>query len=65
MSLAGIKPTDHWHRRTNDWTCSRCRKPLAEGDVPLIFWSSDGEHMLIYCVAYLDGTPVSDTAESL
>lgn len=49
----GIKPTDHWHVRTNDDTCSRCRKEVPEEDVPLLLWSQDGENMLIYCEACL------------
>lgn len=45
----GIKTTDHWHRGTNDNTCSRCRKDVPEEDVPLMLWANDGEDMLIYC----------------
>lgn len=45
----GILFTDHWHRGTNDGTCSRCARPVPEGDVPLMIWSKDGKDMLIYC----------------
>lgn len=45
----GIKPTDHWHRITNDGTCSRCRREIPDDEVPLMFWSDDGQDMLIYC----------------
>ncbi len=45
----GILATDHWHRKTQDGTCSRCRRPLPEQDVPLMLWSESGDDMLIYC----------------
>lgn len=45
----GIKPEDHWHRRTNDGTCSRCRALIPEGDGPLLLWMNDGHDMLAYC----------------
>lgn len=47
----GIKPTDFWHRGTNDDTCSRCRKEVPEDDVPIMLWANDGEDMLIFCEA--------------
>jgi hypothetical protein len=53
----GIKPTDRWHRGTNDGTCSRCRKEVPERDVPLMLWANDGEDMLIYCHACLGIEP--------
>jgi hypothetical protein len=49
MIPGGIKPTDHWHRGTNDGTCSRCRAAIAEDEVPLMLWTEDGADMLIYC----------------
>ena len=52
----GLKPTDHWHRMTNDNTCSRCRAPVSDDDVPLMLWSEDGNDMLIYCEACLGVT---------
>jgi hypothetical protein len=45
----GILPTDHWHHVTNDDTCSRCRKPVPEGEVPLMLWRNNGDDLLIYC----------------
>jgi hypothetical protein len=46
----GIKPTDHWHIKTNDDTCSRCRKEVPDEHVPLmLFRGQHGEDMLIYC----------------
>ena len=49
----GVKPTDYWHRRTNDGTCSRCRAEVPDHEVPLMMWSPDGHDMLIYCEACL------------
>jgi hypothetical protein len=45
----GIKPEDHWHIRTTDDTCSRCREPIPEDDVPLLLWRNGGHDMLAYC----------------
>jgi len=45
----GILATDHWHIKTQDGTCSRCRRPLPEEDVPLMVWSESRDDMLIYC----------------
>ena len=45
----GIEPTDHVHVGTNDDTCSRCRAPIAEDEVPLRLWDESGHNMLIYC----------------
>jgi hypothetical protein len=45
----GILPTDHRHDFTNDGTCSRCRKPIPEHEVPIICWTHGGRRMLIYC----------------
>ncbi len=45
----GLRSTDHWHRGINDGTCSRCRREVPDDEVPLMFWSPDGEDMLIYC----------------
>lgn len=47
----GVRPTDHVHRITNDDTCSRCRKPVPEDEVPLMLWVNGDEDMLIYCQA--------------
>jgi hypothetical protein len=59
MIPGGIKPTDHWHIRLNDGTCSRCRKEVPDDDVPLmLFGAADNEgdcDMLIYCEACLAG----------
>lgn len=52
----GVLPTDRWHIDTNDGTCSRCRKEPPEHDVPLMFWSGEGDNMLIYCKACLGRT---------
>jgi hypothetical protein len=55
----GVLPNDHWHRGTNDRTCSRCRREVPDEDVPLMLWSEDGEDMLIYCEACL-GDPLAE-----
>lgn len=49
MVPGGIKPTDHWHIKTNDNTCSRCRKPVPDDEVPLMLWANGDNDMLIYC----------------
>ena len=50
----GILATDHVHRVTNDGTCSRCREPVAEDDVPLMLWfGRGGDDLLIYCTRCL------------
>jgi len=49
----GIRATDHLHIKTNDGTCSRCRRPVPDDDVPLMIWSDDGENMLVYCESCL------------
>ena len=55
-----ILPTDHVHVDTFDETCSRCRKTIAEGDVPLLAWlPPDGKKMLAYCTAC---TALTETA---
>jgi hypothetical protein len=46
----GLRPTDHVHVRTNDGTCSRCRRAIDDDDeLSLMLWIGDGERMLIYC----------------
>lgn len=45
----GIRLTDHWHIRTDDGTCSRCRQTPPESDVPLLMWNDGGHNMLRYC----------------
>lgn len=60
----GIRPTDFVHHITNDGTCSRCRKPIAEAEVPLMLWPSDGDDMLIYCESCLGTNARSDDGET-
>lgn len=52
----GIREADHWHRTTNDYTCSRCRRPIDDDndEVPLLLFSKDGNDMLIYCTDCLE-----------
>lgn len=56
----GIQPGDHLHRGTSDGTCSRCREPIAEHEVPILLWpmsrtsvtvgdSLAGDAMYQYC----------------
>ena len=46
----GILETDHVHVDTYDETCSRCRRPIADADVPLLLWlPPEGRNMLAYC----------------
>jgi hypothetical protein len=45
----GLLPTDYVHVHTNDGTCSRCRREIDDGEVPLMLWIGDGERMLIFC----------------
>lgn len=45
----GIQATDHLHIETNDGTCSRCRKPIDDAEVPLMFWTNDGHDMWQFC----------------
>lgn len=45
----GILPDDRWHILVSDDTCSRCRKPIGEDEVPLLIWSGCGNNMLSYC----------------
>jgi len=48
----GILPTDVWHVRTHDGSCSRCRSPIPEDEVPLLLWDeADTNRMLAYCHA--------------
>lgn len=50
----GILESDHRHHITNDNTCSRCRRLVAENEVPLMAWvGEEGEDLLIYCSACL------------
>jgi hypothetical protein len=53
----GLLPTDHVHVRTNDGTCSRCRRACDDDDdnIPLLVWIGDGERMLIFCQDCLGG----------
>ena len=45
----GILPTDFVHCPGYDQTCSRCRKPISEDEIPLLLWLGDGDRMLSYC----------------
>ena len=54
----GVLPDDHWHILISDDTCSRCRKPIPEDQVPLMLWSGDGSRMLSYCETCLGGPHV-------
>jgi hypothetical protein len=49
----GLLPSDHVHVKTNDRTCSRCRRAIDDDEVPLMLWEGDGERMLIFCWACL------------
>ncbi len=51
----GLKPGDHIHRKTNDGSCSRCRRQVPEDEVPLMIWIS-GDDLLIYCGPCLETT---------
>ena len=33
----------------NDETCSRCRRAIAEDEVPIKLWARDGHGQRIYC----------------
>jgi len=57
----GIKPTDVWHIKTNDGTCSRCGKLVSDHEVPLMMWDGSGDNMLIYCCRCLE-VPASPDA---
>lgn len=43
-----ILETDYLFVKTNDATCSRCRQPIGEGDVPLCLWPQGGGGELMY-----------------
>ena len=58
----GILPTDHWHRVTDDGTCSRCRQSVPDEDVPLRLWQNNGSDMLTYCEACLGVEKPTDDA---
>ena len=45
----GILASDYLHKKTFDNTCSRCRKKIAEDDVPLILFHAKGEDLYAYC----------------
>jgi hypothetical protein len=44
-----ILSTDFIHHETNDGTCSRCRRQIEEGEVPIMLWPDNSSDMLIYC----------------
>lgn len=47
-----IRKWHHRHYITSDDTCSRCRRKIADDEIPLRFWpKSDRNYMLIYCDA--------------
>lgn len=45
----GILPEDGWFKVISDDKCSRCKQPIAETEIPLTLFSSDGAKMLVYC----------------
>ncbi len=46
----GILATDHIHAPAYDETCSRCRRPIPDEEVPLLLWlPPDQVGMLAYC----------------
>ena len=45
----GIFKTDRLHHITNDDTCSRCRRPIREDEVPLMLWPNGGWDMYLFC----------------
>ena len=49
MVPGGIKPTDFVHVFTDDGTCSRCREPESEDEVPLLLWVGEGHLMYRFC----------------
>lgn len=53
----GIRHSDRLHVETNDGTCSRCRRTLEPGEVPLMLWLRDGEDMYIFCGRCLGEQP--------
>jgi len=52
----GIRSTDHIHKVTNDHTCSRCRRLVGDGELPLMLWIGVGDDMLLYCQQCCEGT---------
>lgn len=64
MVPGGIKPTDHWHLGTYDETCSRCRQPISDDDVPLLLWANDRHDMLAYCETCLGTRDAWDAARA-
>lgn len=45
----GILRSDVCHVEHGDGSCSRCRQPVPEGEVPLILWGQGGRLMWVYC----------------
>ena len=45
----GVLESDHAHVGSSDETCSRCRRPIRDDEVPLRCWEGDGTVMWIYC----------------
>lgn len=54
----GILPSDHVHLHVYDETCSRCRKPIPDHEVPLQIF--EGNAMLSYCEPCC-GVPAEET----
>lgn len=45
-----IRPTDYRHVNHYDETCSRCRRKIAEEEVPFLFWPDDNSNIMwSYC----------------
>ncbi len=49
----GILDRDHIHAGAEDGTCSRCRRPIPEDEVPVRYWEGDGPGLRIW--VYCDG----------
>jgi hypothetical protein len=46
----GLLASDYLHVKTNDGTCSRCRKEIRDNRQPsLILWVGRGENMYVFC----------------
>lgn len=56
-----ILESDHPFAYISDDTCSRCREPLAEFDVPLRLWPKDRPGcMFVYCEKCLENTILTE-----
>jgi len=45
----GVKDTDFLHNGWYDETCSRCRKPIPDEEIPLLVWLENRNKMYSYC----------------